>query len=336
MSLVGVADHERNPGLFMHDMNANAAAQYSASESRQHDDRPLARLNRWLDHEKHLGYVMVAPAVILLVLLVAYPFILSIWLGFTDTRIAQSSTGMFIGFDNYETLLNRTVFREKVIWNTFLYTVGAVPLKLGFGMVLALLLNGPFPLRTVVRGLILIPWVLPVSLSMIVFRWLFEPTLSVLNFMLEGVGLEPVAWLSTPKTALYSVMAVNIWRGTPFFAVVLLAALQGVPEDQIEAAQIDGANIVQRFIRITIPFIFPVIVVSTLFSIVRTFAEMEIVWVLTRGGPFNGTHMIGTYAYQQAIQNSKIGEGAAVSLFFFPVMAVIVFFQLWYLQRRDA
>jgi len=294
------------------------------------------RISQWLDTEQHLGYLMVAPALLVLIILVAYPFILSIGLSFTDTRIAQESTGVFIGFDNYTTLWNRTLFREKVINNTILYTVGAVPIKLLLGMGMALLLNRPFPFRGLIRGLILIPWVVPTSLSMVIFRWLFEPTLSVLNYMLAGIGLDAVQWLGTPANALFSVMFVNIWRGTPFFAVVLLAALQSVPKDQLEAAEIDGASLWHRFRHVTIPTILPVIVVATLFSVVRTFAEMEIVWVLTRGGPFNGTHMIGTYAYQQAIQSAKIGEGAAVSLFFFPFLSLIVFFQLWYLQRRNA
>jgi len=305
--------------------------------SKIHDsDTLLKRLNRWFDHEQRLGYLMVAPALIVLLLLVAYPFILSIGLSFTDTRIAQESTGAFIGLENYAKLWDRTLFRDKVMINTLIYTVGAVPMKLVLGLGMAILLNRRFPLRGVIRGLILIPWVVPTSLSMVIFRWLFEPTLSVLNYMLAGIGLESVQWLGTPQNAIFSVLMVNIWRGTPFFAVVLLAALQSVPKDQLEAAEIDGANIWHRFQHVTIPTIFPVMVVATLFSVVRTFAEMEIVWVLTRGGPFNGTHMIGTYAYQQAIQSAKIGEGAAVSLFFFPFLAAIVFFQLWYLQRRDA
>ncbi|MEO0562784.1 MAG: sugar ABC transporter permease, partial [Chloroflexota bacterium] len=279
--------------------------------------------------------LMVAPALLLLLIMVAYPFVLSIWLGFTDARIAQEATGNFIGLENYIDLWDRTVFREKVIYNTFLYTVGAVPLKLAFGMMLALLLNRPLPLRNIVRGLILLPWVVPTSLSMIVFLWLFEPTFSVLNVMLERLGQDPINWLGTPTTALISVMAVNIWRGTPFFGVVLLAALQGVPADQIEAARIDGANLLQRFWYVVVPSIMPVVVVSTLFSLVRTFAEMEIVWILTKGGPFNSTHMIGTYAYQVAIKNAKLGEGAAISLYFFPIMVIVVVFQLWYLQRRQ-
>ncbi|MEO1164713.1 MAG: sugar ABC transporter permease [Chloroflexota bacterium] len=278
---------------------------------------------------------MITPALLLLILMVAYPFVVSIWLGFTDSVIARADTGNFIGLENYIDLWDRTLFREKVIVNTILYTVGAVPIKLVLGMLLALLLNRKFPLRNIIRGLLLLPWVVPTSLSMIVFLWLFEPTFSVLNVLLENGGFEPVSWLGTPQTALFSVMMVNIWRGTPFFAVILLAALQSVPEDQIEAARLDGANTVQRFWYVTIPAIMPVIVVSTLFSLVRTFAEMEIVWILTSGGPFNSTHMIGTYAYQLAIKNSQIGEGAAVSLFFFPVMVIIVIFQLWYLQRRE-
>ncbi len=253
----------------------------------------LSRINRFFDNETRLGYLMVLPAMLLLVVLVAYPFSEAVRLSFTDTRIARASTGNYIGMENFEKLMDRTVFREDVIRNTIIYTMGAVPLKLGLGLLLALLLNRPFPLRGLVRGLILIPWVLPTSLSMIIFRWVFDPTQSVLNYMLESNSLDPVRWLGYDY-ALYSVVAVNIWRGTPFFGVVLLAALQGVPVDQEEAAQIDGANVLQVFRHVTIPAIFPVIVVSTLFSIVRTFAEMEIVWILTRGGPLDSTHMIGT------------------------------------------
>lgn len=278
---------------------------------------------------------MVLPAMLLLLVLVAYPFSEAVRLSFTDTRIARADTGNYIGFENFEKLMDRTVFREEVLRNTVIYTFGAVPMKLGLGLILALLLNRPFPMRGLVRGLILIPWVLPTSLSMTIFVWLFEPTQSALNHLLETNGLDPIRWLGYDY-ALYSVVGVNIWRGTPFFGVVLLAGLQGVPVDQQEAAQIDGANILQVFRHVTIPHIFPVIVVSTLFSIVRTFAEMEIVWILTKGGPLDSTHMIGTYAYQRAIVNSRIGEGAAISLYFFPILALIVFFQLIYLQRRDA
>jgi len=306
----------------------------SASPTAGEPKESLAvRFSKWIDNDHRLGLLMVAPAILFLLLMVAYPFVLSIWLSFTDSRIGQPET-TFIGFTNYVKLLSRRVFQEKVIWNTILYTVGAVPIKLALGLILALALNKKFPLRNLVRGLILIPWVIPTSLSMVVFLWMFEPTFSVLNLMLERVGLEPVQWLAKQSTALFSVMMVNIWRGTPFFAVILLAALQGVPKEQEEAAEIDGANAFQRFRHITIPAIMPVVVVATLFSLIRTFAEMEIVWILTQGGPRNGTHMIGTYAFERALRAFRLGEGAAISLFFFPVMLLIVYLQLRYLQRK--
>lgn len=306
----------------------------SANESSRENRRGNVS---WADNEQRLGVLMVAPAVLVLLGLVAYPFLSAVWLSFTDTEIAVGASGTFVWFENYTTLLNRTVFTDKVIWNTVLYTVVAVPVKLVLGMILALVLNRRLLFRDVIRGAILIPWVIPTSLSMIVFLWMFEPTFSVLNVVLERINYPgaPFQWLGTPQLALGSVMAVNIWRGTPFFAVTLLAALQVVPKEQVEAAQIDGANALQQFYHVTLPFIMPVIVVTSLFSLVRTFAEMEIVWLLTRGGPFNGTHMIGTYAYQQAIQSAKIGEGAAISLFFLPVMIVIIWLQLGYLQRRE-
>ncbi len=292
------------------------------------------RVSGWLDNDHRLGLLMVAPAILFLLGMVAYPFVVSVYLSLTDAKIGQADSS-FVGFANYVKLWGRSVFRDKVIVNTLLYTVGAVPIKLALGLVLALALNRPFPLRGLVRGLILIPWVVPTSLSMVIFLWMFEPTFSVLNYMLvNGLGLEPVQWLAKQGTALFSVMMVNIWRGTPFFAVILLAALQGVPKEQEEAAKIDGATVLQRFRHITLPAIMPVVVVATLFSFIRTFAEMEIVWILTAGGPRNGTHMIGTYAYQQAIRSFRIGEGAAISLFFFPVMLLVVFLQLRYLQRK--
>ena len=292
--------------------------------------------DRILDDEANLGRLMIAPMVILLILLVAYPFTYSIYLSFTDTKIADVDSGNYVEFENYENLWNRTVFRREVLVNTIWYTVGAVPLKLFFGLILALALNRKFPMRNIIRGLILIPWVLPTSISMIVFVWIFEPTQSVLNYVLESINYPgaPVSWLGLDN-ALYSVMVVNIWRGTPFFAITLLAALQVVPKDLLEAAEIDGANVIQRFRAVVLPTIMPVIIVATLFSVVRTFAEMEIVWLLTRGGPLDSTHMIGTYAYQQAIRNAKIGEGAAISIFFLPVMLVFMMLQLWYLQRRQ-
>lgn len=280
---------------------------------------------------------MVTPVVLIIVLLVAYPFVMSLWLSATDTVIAQGSTGNFIGLDNFIALFNRTVFRNRVLPNSIYYTFGSVIPKLGLGLLLAVILNRPWPFRNIIRGAILLPWIIPTSLSMMAWWWMFESTHSVFNWILEGINFPgaPFPWLSRPDLALFAVMLINVWRGTPFFAVTLLAALQVVPEELHEAAKIDGASRWQRFWNVDIPWIQPVIVVSTLFSIIRTFADLQIIWILTVGGPFNSTHVLATYSYQQAIKSNQIGEGAAISLYLFPALLVVIFLQLRYLQRRE-
>lgn len=281
---------------------------------------------------------MVAPTVLILLLLVAYPLLLSLWLALTDTEIARTASGNFVGLKNINTILERTIFVNRVLPNTLIYTFGSVAPKLGLGLLLAVILNRPWPFRNLLRGLVLLPWIVPTSLSIVVWVWMFEPTFSILNYLLEQLGVmgAPFSWLGKPDLAMLSVMTVNIWRGTPFFGVTLLAALQSVPEDLHEAAEIDGASRWQRFWNVDVPWIRPVIVVTTLFSLIQTFADLQIIWILTRGGPFNTTHVLATYSYQQAIQSSKIGEGAAISLFLFPALLVVVYLQLRYLQQREA
>ncbi len=295
------------------------------------------QLRDWLDNEKRVGPLMVMPVVLILVLLVAYPFVLSLWLSLTDTVIAREATGNFIGLQNFIDLINRSVFRNWVIRNTFIYTFGSVIPKLGLGLLLAVILNRPWPLRNLIRGAILLPWIVPTSMSMMAWIWMFEPTHSVINWILVGLNFPgaPFPWLSRPDLAILAVMIINVWRGTPFFAVTLLAALQVVPEELREAAEIDGANRLQRFWNVDIPWIQPVIVVTTLFSLIQTFADLQIIWILTVGGPFNSTHVLATYSYQQAIKSSQIGEGAAISLFLFPALLVVIYLQLRYLQRQE-
>lgn len=300
----------------------------------------FARVSKWLDQENRIGPVMVLPAVLIIILLIAYPFGKALWLSVTDSRIAQADTGNYIGLENFRSLMDDAVFTEKVIENTLKYTFGAVVLKLLLGMILALALNRPMPFRNYVAGMLLLPWVVPAALSVLAWKWIFDSNFSVLNDILEwaaipGIGHDYV-WLGKPDLAMFSVIAVNVWRGIPFFAVTMLAALQVVPKELLEAAEIDGANVWQRFWKVTLPTIFPVVVVTTLFSLVRTLADMEIIWILTTGGqPFNSTHVLATYSYQQAIQNTNLGLGAAASLFLFPAFLVIVFLQLRYLQKRD-
>lgn len=296
---------------------------------------PWKRLSTWLDREAVIGPLMVAPAALMLVVLIAYPFCVAIYLSMTDRLIARADTGVFIGLANYVKLLGDSIFRRTAL-NTFNFALTAVFFKLIFGMLMALVLDEVKVLKNLLRGLMLLPWIVPTSLSALGWLWMFDSEFSIFNRILLGLGLidQKIIWLGMPATAMFSVQLVNIWRGIPFFGISLLAGMQSIPGDLYEAAEIDGANGWQKFWRITMPLLMPVTVVVTLFSIVQTFADFQIVYVLTRGGPVNSTHLFATLTHQTAIIAGKLGEGAAISLFMFPVLVIAVILQLRYLQRQ--
>jgi len=294
------------------------------------------RISTWLDRESVLGVLMVAPAAIILLVLIAYPFLNSVYLSMTDRVIARSDTGIFIGLENYIKLLSDSIFL-KTAENTVNFALTSVFFKLVFGMLMALVLDEITILKNLFRGLMLLPWIVPTSLSALGWLWMFDSQFSVFNRILLDFGIiqEKIIWLGKPDWAMFSVQLVNIWRGIPFFGISLLAGLQTIPKDLYEAAEIDGANYWHRFWRVTVPLLMPVTLVVTLFSIVQTFADFQIVYVLTRGGPVNSTHLFATLAHQTAIISGKLGEGAAISLFMFPVLLIAVVIQLRYLQSRD-
>jgi multiple sugar transport system permease protein len=290
----------------------------------------------WLDKDSRLGPLMIAPAAILLIALIGYPFLSAIYLGFTDRVIARAETGNFIWLKNYIELLQDTIFQKTVV-NTFNYAFTAVFFKLVLGMLMALVLDRVTVFKNLFRGVMLLPWIMPTSLSVLGWLWMFSPQFSVLNRLLLDAGIlqEKIIWLGSPFWAMFSVQLVNIWRGIPFFGISLLAGMQTIPQDLYEAAEIDGANSWRKFWTITIPLLMPVTTVVTLFSIVQTFADFQVVYVLTRGGPVNSTHLFATLTYQTAILGGELGKGAAISLFMFPVLVIAVILQLRYLQRQD-
>lgn len=294
------------------------------------------KLGITLDREAVLGPLLVAPAVILLVVLIAYPFLTAIYLSLTDRVIARSDTGYFIWFDNYIKLLSDGIFIQTAV-NTINYALTAVFFKLVLGMLMALVLDQIHFLKNLFRGLMLLPWIVPTSLSALGWLWMFDSQFSVLNRILLDLGIinEKIIWLGKPFWAMLSIQIVNIWRGIPFFGITLLAGLQTIPQDLYEAAEIDGANFWSKFWKVTIPLLMPVTLVVTLFSVVQTFADFQVVYVLTRGGPVNSTHLFATLAHQTAIISGKLGEGSAISLFMFPALLIAVFIQLRYLQQRD-
>lgn len=295
--------------------------------------RPNA-LARALEREGVLGYALLAPTLLLLAALIAFPFGLAVWLSLTDRTIGKP--GDFVGLANFGDLLASPTFR-LVLRNAFLYTGLSVVGKLIIGMGGALVLDRRFRSRNFFRGMLLIPWIVPTSLSGLVWLWMFDDTAGILNTLLKLAGLiqRPVPWLSSPDLAIFSVILVSVWRGFPFFLVSFLAGLQTIPREQYEAAEIDGAGRLARFVYVTIPHMLPIIAIVIMFALIWTFSEFNIVYVLTRGGPINSTHLFATYAYQSAILGGNVGQGMAISLFMLPILLLTIVLQIRYLRSRD-
>ncbi len=277
---------------------------------------------------------LLTPALVMLGLFVAYPFVRGIWLGLLDSVVGRE--GSFIGLRNYVRLWNDDIFRRAAA-NTFVYTGFATTLKLALGMIVALMMNSLIGFKRVLRASMLLPWIVPTVLSTLAWKWMFDPTFSIVNWILYQLGFIRlrIDWLGGPVMAMGSVILVNVWRGTPFFAITLLAGLQTISLDVYEAASIDGANAWHRFWKVTWPLLLPVTTVVMLFSVIQTFADFQLVYILTGGGPANSTHLFATYAYQIGVATGKLGEGAAASLAMFPFLFLVVLFQLWYIRRGE-
>lgn len=291
-------------------------------------------LRRLLENEQVLAGLLLLPTVLILSLFIAYPFGKGIWLSLSSATVGNP--GVFIGAKNFVKVWNDSIF-QKAAQNTVIYTAVATVFKLGLGMILALLLNQHFRGKRLVRASVLLPFIIPTVLSTFAWKWMFDPTFSVINWTLYYFGIitQRIPWLSDANLALGSVIIVNVWRGMPFFAITLLAGLQTVNPELHEAASMDGANGWQRFWRITWPLLLPVTMVVVLFSVIQTFADFQLVYVLTGGGPANSTHLFATYAYQIGVAAGLLGEGAAISLAMFPILFVIVILQLWYIRRVE-
>ncbi len=269
----------------------------------------------------------------MLVVFVAYPFGRGIWLSFSDTLIGRE--GAFVGLSNFVKLWQDSIF-QRTTQNTFIYTAIATLLKLALGMAVALMLNMLVGFKRLLRASMLLPWIIPTVLSTLAWKWMFDPTFSIVNWILYHLGFINVRvdWLGGPVAAMGSVILVNAWRGMPFFAITLLAGLQTINPDIHEAAAIDGASAWQRFWRVTWPLLMPVTMVVMLFSVIQTFADFQLVYILTGGGPANSTHLFATFAYEIGLASGDIGKGAAISLFIFPFLAAVAYCQLRITRRQ--
>jgi multiple sugar transport system permease protein len=292
---------------------------------------PITRL---LEDERWLAVVLLLPTVILLGLFIAYPFVEGVLLSVTDAKVGVP--GHFVGLENFEKLWNDSIFRVAVR-NTFVYTIVTTIFKLALGLWLAMLLNRHFKGKALTRAFILLPFIIPTVLSTFAWKWMFDPTFSVINWTLYKLSLinSRINWLGDPDLAMISIILVNVWRGVPFYAISLLAGLQTISPELQEAAAIDGARPWQRFWHVTWPLLLPVTMVVVLFSVIQTFADFQLVYVLTGGGPANATHLFATYAYQIGIGTGLLSEGAAISLAMFPVLLIVVIIQLLYIRRVE-
>ncbi len=294
----------------------------------------VSRLVRMLESEKLLAAVLLAPGVLILLVFIAYPFVMAIWFSLTSIRVG--SPGEFVGLANFTKAWGDTIF-QNAFKNTVFYTFWATIFKFALGMWLALLLNRNFRFKRLVRASMLLPFIIPTVLSAFAWRWMFDPTFSVMNWVLfhSGVITDRLPFLSDGDWAMWCAVLVNTWRGMPFFAITLLAGLQTISPDLHEAAALDGANAWYRFWHVTWPLLMPVTLVVVVFSVIQTFSDFQLIYVLTGGGPANSTHLIATYAYQVGVASGLLGEGAALSLFMFPVLFAVVWVQLRFMKRMD-
>jgi multiple sugar transport system permease protein len=240
----------------------------------------------------------------------------------------------FIGLANFTFLLSRDTF-WMVVQQSAIFALSAVFFKALIGLITAHLVNNlPVKGQRKWRGMLLVPWVIPLALSSLGWWWLFDPTNSAFNYTLRSFGFEGIPWLSDPYWARFSVILVNVWYGAPFFLIMYLAALKSVPEQLYEAAAIDGANAWQKFIHVTLPMMRNIIAITVLFSLIVTFANFDIVQIMTAGGPRNMTHVFATYAFLLGIRSGDLPLGAATSLFMFPILAVAAVFILRGVRKR--
>ena len=276
-----------------------------------------------------VALLMCLPLIVIITSLVLYPACYSIYLSMLNK--AQTR---FIGLGNFSFLLSRDVF-WMVMEQTAIFALSAVFFKALIGLVTAHLINNlPVKGQRKWRGMLLVPWVIPLALSSLGWWWLFDPTHSAFNYILSSLGFEEVPWLSSPYWARFSVILVNVWYGAPFFLIMYLAALKSVPEQLYEAASIDGASAWQKFIHITLPMMRNIIAITVLFSLIVTFANFDIVQIMTAGGPRNMTHVFATYSFMLGIRSGDLPLGAATSLFMFPILAFAAIFILRGVRKR--
>jgi multiple sugar transport system permease protein len=299
--------------------------------------KPISRFHFFLDRREVLELFLVAPAIIYVLLLVGLPLLLSVYYSVSAYTI-YDPTWKFVGLENFVDILQNQTF-TKTLANTFIFTFGSQLLGLVLGKFGAFLLLQPFPGRKLVRALIVLPFVIPVALATIAWRWMFDSLYSVINWTMIALGFIERAdapnWLGDPTLAMLCIIIINAWRFFPFAIVIFLAGITAIPQDVIDAATVDGAGFWRRNYQIILPMILPIMTIGLIFGIVFTFTDLSIVFLLTMGGPGGDTNVLGFAGFQTGIVSGDVSHGAAISLFMLPVLLVVVILMLRFIRRRE-
>ena len=299
--------------------------------------RQGSRFEFVFDRPRVLGSLFLAPAILYVLVLVGIPFLLAVYYALSAYSIYNPSYH-FVGLRNFIDVVQSDIFR-RTLANTFIFTFGSQILGLILGKFGALLLLRPFPGRRILRALIILPWAVPIALATVAWEWMFDSLYSVINWTLIALGLLSRAnapnWLGTPDLAMICVITVNAWRFFPFAIVIFLAGITAVPQDVLDAATVDGAGFWRRNYQIIVPIIAPIVVVGLIFGTVFTFTDLSIVYLLTMGGPVGATSVLGFQGFQVGILSGDVAHGAAISLFMFPVLFILVILMLRFIRRRE-
>ncbi len=312
-------------------MEAPARAVAMAEEAR------VSRLDHFLDSEKWLGRLMIGPAILFIVAVVGFPFFLALFYSVSDITVGSQSMA-FVGLENFKNVIQDPTF-QQALWNTFVFAIVSNVIVLVLAKVLALALLKDFRGKWFVRLLILLPWVAPISLGSIGWLWILDSIYSIINWTLRAVGIFgphtwPI-WLGQPNLAMASVITVHVWRLLPLATIILLAGLSSIPQDIHDAAAVDGAGFWRHHFEITIPLVMPIMLVAVLFGMVFAFTDMIVIYVLTRGGPYDMTQVLASWAFFTGIDGGDLAQGAAIALFLFPVLAASAILLLRVARRAE-
>jgi multiple sugar transport system permease protein len=294
----------------------------------------LPRTNSAHFQNSTLGIILALPLLAVLIGLLAYPMLYAAYMSFMNKQIGIAPK--FVGLANYVELLQDPII-PSVILNTLLYTVAGVTCKAVIGFLVALVLNEQLAFRNFFRGWVLLPWVLPALVVGLTWRWMFNETAGVINFVLLKLHIIslPISWLASKELARVAVIVTNVWHGFPFFVLALLSGMQSIPLDLYEAAQVDGATMLQRIRYIMLPWLKPVFAIVIILSSISTFNDFSTVYVVTGGGPSDATHIIATYAYKVGFEALRFGYGSAVSLVSVPFMIIFIWILATRMWRED-